>query len=312
MRATTESMRSGVTLLLALALCARGWRWRHTTSAPFDHSVTTSSCANDGGRMPLPPTALLPPSLPVPSQPPAALAPLSHEPLSPPPVAAHPAEPVTTQPLGSTPLPSARRGWCHAKFAWVEEESWEGGLRARLDVSGDGVIEGWVLNLTFPATLNVSVATLIGGVALTQAGAPTLVVLPRLASGLGTIHLTLTATLLPHSNGRRGSASRAPRIECVPEPPSISAHALLEPDAWRTSARADYLWMAKEFNRQYINSHGKEHDDYQVCAHVHASEGGCFPAMGAQEGRQQVTGWLPRVSQLRSRARQTVRCSSIT
>ena len=41
-------------------------------------------------------------------------------------------------------------------------------------------------------------------------------------------------------------------------------------DEWRRTARADYAWMAKEFNRQYINSHGKEHDDYQ--AHSVADE----------------------------------------
>ena len=34
-------------------------------------------------------------------------------------------------------------------------------------------------------------------------------------------------------------------------------------EAWLGRAREDYAWMADEFNRQYHNSHGKSHAEYQ-------------------------------------------------
>ena len=54
------------------------------------------------------------------------------------------------------------------------------------------------------------------------------------------------------------STSRVHRVTAAVASPSGG-----DDSAWRRSARSDYLWMAKEFNRQYVNSHGKEHDDYQ-------------------------------------------------
>ena len=73
------------------------------------------------------------------------------------------------------------------------------------------------------------------------------------------------------------AAAAKPHIECVPDPSFVpastaaaSALIALSPRAraaaheeYVAGARADYVWMAKEFNRQYVNSHGKEHPDYQ-------------------------------------------------
>ena len=80
---------------------------------------------------------------------------------------------------------------------------------------------------------------------------------PRLASGLGTIYLSVDFGRSP-----QGASAAKPSIECVREPRRV-ADGDDDDDAWRVTARDDYLWMAKEFNRQYMNSHGKEHDDYQ-------------------------------------------------
>ena len=176
---------------------------------------------------------------------------------------------------------AGRRGrGCHATYTWIEERRWAGGLRARLDVGGDGVIEGWLLRLAFAQGRSVRARDVVGGVVVSEGGAE-LLLLPRLASGLGTVMLTLDdrriaadSTVLSSAAVVDGASaavsgtgrSEAPRIECVPEPAAPDADA----DTWRRSARSDYEWMAKEFNRQYINSHGKEHDEYQP--HSAASE----------------------------------------
>ena len=128
-------------------------------------------------------------------------------------------------------------------------------MRARLDVGGDGVIEGWLLRIAFATGARVTAREdVIGGLVLSPPASDHFLVQPRLASGLGTVYLSID------SAGAESTAAlaSAPAIECV------RASKQVEDDrAWRGSARDDYLWMAKEFNRQYINSHGKEHDDYQ-------------------------------------------------
>ena len=38
---------------------------------------------------------------------------------------------------------------CHAVFTWIEAQRWTDVLRARLDIGGDGIIEGYLLQLVF-------------------------------------------------------------------------------------------------------------------------------------------------------------------
>ena len=107
----------------------------------------------------------------------------------------------------------------------------------------------------------LAVSNLVGAVELSSA-AGVVVMRPRLASGLGTVLLSVR---LP----RAWPAGRAPAIRCVREPGAgkVAAEAATEAeeddDAWLRSARDDYVWMADEFNRQYHNSHGKSHAEYQ-------------------------------------------------
>ena len=57
------------------------------------------------------------------------------------------------------------------------------------------------------------------------------------------------------------AVAKIPIIPAVRAPDGTGATS--DDDAWRRSAYEDYLWMAREFNRQYMNSHGKQHPDYQ-------------------------------------------------
>ena len=91
------------------------------------------------------------------------------------------------------------------------------------------------------------------GCLVLESGTEELLLQPRLASGLGTVYLSVDAA------GAGPSTSLHPTIDCVRDTRDEAD----DGGEWRHSARTDYLWMAKEFNRQYINSHGKEHDDYQ-------------------------------------------------
>ena len=149
------------------------------------------------------------------------------------------------------------------------EERWRGGLRARLDVSGDGVIEGWLMRITFePGTRVRARQDIIGGAVVSPPDGDHLLLQARLASGLGTVYLSLDFASGEQrdvggatGNGEDAAEAAPLRIECV-RAPHEPAHAV-EDESWRAAARTDYAWMAKEFNRQYMNSHGKEHDDYQ-------------------------------------------------
>ena len=163
-------------------------------------------------------------------------------------------------------MPSLRGGregaaGCHATFTWIEEERWTGGLRARLDIGGDGIIEDYLLAVTFAAELapRVHVEKMVAGAVVSAQGAPVMLVQPRLASGLGTVFFTLRL----EGDGGRAGRVRAPALACVPAPDHLLAAAADGTDRWMATARDDYLWMAAEFNRQYMNSHGKTHPDYQ-------------------------------------------------
>ena len=187
----------------------------------------------------------------------------------------------------STPDDSAR---CDASFKWLVESSWSGGLRARVDVGGEGVVEGWLMRFTFHRSARVTVDDLIGGIPLSDPASHVLLVQARLSAGLGTMNLNLNATMAWEGDGGQDlepavdaplvpatSSTPArtpwpvpwpvakrfppPRIECVRAPDGTGATS--DDDAWRRSAYEDYLWMAREFNRQYMNSHGKQHPDYQ-------------------------------------------------
>ena len=155
---------------------------------------------------------------------------------------------------------------CQVDFKWVELAHHRNGtVDARIDVGGDGVTQGWAVELDFAAKSlpmrALAVSNLVGAVELSSA-AGVVVMRPRLASGLGTVLLSVR---LP----RAWPAGRAPAIRCVREPGAgkVAAEAATEAeeddDAWLRSARDDYVWMADEFNRQYHNSHGKSHDEYQ-------------------------------------------------
>ena len=54
-----------------------------------------------------------------------------------------------------------------------------------------------------------------------------------------------------------------PSLACVQAPTSMAPVIDGGSGSWRNTAHQDYLWMAEEFNRQYLNSHGKTHPDYQ-------------------------------------------------
>ena len=186
---------------------------------------------------------------------------------------------------------------CFATFTWVETKRWSGGLKARLDIGGDGINEGWLLRLGFNESY--SARSLIGGAVISPPGATDLLILPRLASGYGTMVLELdhdggggaaaeaaeaarAVVLVDGSPGRAEVAydvstgapaevapppsmrGATPRIECVPDTRERSAEE--DDEAWRRSARSDFDWMAAEFNRQYLNSHGKQHDEYQAAS----------------------------------------------
>ena len=170
---------------------------------------------------------------------------------------------------------------CQVEFKWVVLTNHRNGtVDARVDVGGDGVTQGWAVELDFAGvreggggrgkalpTRAVAVSNLIGAVELsTSAGV--VLIRPRLASGLGTVLLSVR---LPRS----WPDGRPPAIRCVREDylqaaggqgGAAEAEAVTEAEAeeaWLGRAREDYSWMADEFNRQYHNSHGKSHDEYQ-------------------------------------------------
>ena len=155
---------------------------------------------------------------------------------------------------------------CQVEFKWVVlGQHRNGTVDARIDVGGDGVTQGWAVELDFAGvkalpTRAVKVSNLVGAVELsTSAGM--VVIRPRLASGLGTVLLSVR---LPRS----WPDGRAPAIRCVREPQAVGRAAETETEeeaaaAALGGAREDYAWMAEEFNRQYHNSHGKSHDEYQ-------------------------------------------------
>ena len=166
---------------------------------------------------------------------------------------------------------------CQVEFKWVVLTNHRNGtVDARVDVGGDGVTQGWAVELDFSGvreggdgrgkplpTRAVAVSNLIGAVELsTSAGV--VLIRPRLASGLGTVLLSVR---LPRS----WPDGRPPAIRCVRESQAAAggaaaAEAVTEAEAeeaWLGRAREDYAWMADEFNRQYHNSHGKSHDEYQ-------------------------------------------------
>ena len=159
---------------------------------------------------------------------------------------------------------------CQVEFKWVVLTNHRNGtVDARVDVGGDGVTQGWAVELDFSGvreggggrgkplpTRAVAVSNLIGAVELsTSAGV--VLIRPRLASGLGTVLLSVR---LPRS----WPDGRPPAIRCVREDYLQEAETEAEAEeAWLGRAREDYAWMADEFNRQYHNSHGKSHAEYQ-------------------------------------------------
>jgi len=196
-------------------------------------------------------------------------------------ISSRPFDPEVTADCSAAPLAPAFGGFedslneaapytaprCQVEFKWVVLTHHSNGIvDARVDVGGDGVTQGWAVELDFAGVKAlpmraVAVSNLIGAVELsTSAGV--VLVRPRLASGLGTVLLSVR---LPRS----WPDGRAPAIRCVREPPQAgggAAETQTEEEAeaaWLGRAREDYSWMADEFNRQYHNSHGKSHDDYQ-------------------------------------------------
>ena len=281
--------RIATSLLVALtALGARGWQWRMVSSAPFDRSVANfSSC----GASP-PPAADSSADRTYPASPP----PLSPKPPTPPPPTASSggdlvvgSQTIATDDAELTPsLRGGRRGadGCHATFTWIEEQRWTDGLRARLDIGGDGIIEGYLLQLVFAPEVaaRLRVKKLVAGAVVSAEFAPETLVQPRLASGLGTMMFTLA---LGGDGGRAGRV-RAPQLACVRAPAHMLAaqHAAADGDAWLATAHSDFLWMAEEFNRQYIVSHGKPHPEYAPSAadeplQMHYLNGRLWCFMGA-------------------------------
>ena len=157
--------------------------------------------------------------------------------------------------LGSLPPSSFDR--CEPIFKWVELERGRRSVSVRLDVSREGIKEGWAIRVDLQTRGGAAVAVdnLIGALLHSEAGGQ-LLLLPRMASGLG----TLTMDVRLAGGGDAAAISAAPLVTCerAPEMPVQPA------DAWKRSARADYAWMSKEFNRQYLNSHGiAVHPDFR-------------------------------------------------
>ena len=163
-----------------------------------------------------------------------------------------PIPPPLTPPPPSPPRPAAvasAAASCGAGFQWVTLEERKGLARSRLDVSGKGVREGYLVHLDFGAESSVSVESLIAA-EIIQSERGQLLLRPRLAAGLGTIMIDVSLS---------STARFPPAISCVLE----GARPAAASDAWLESSYDDYLWMANEFNRQYIVSHGKTHPEYQ-------------------------------------------------
>ena len=157
--------------------------------------------------------------------------------------------------LGSLPPSSFDR--CEPIFKWVELERGRRSVSVRLDVSREGIKEGWAIRVDLQTRGGAAVAVdnLIGALLHSEAGGQ-LLLLPRMASGLG----TLTMDVRLAGGGDAAAISAAPLVTCERAP----AMPVQPADAWKRSARADYAWMSKEFNRQYLNSHGiAVHPDFR-------------------------------------------------
>ena len=175
-----------------------------------------------------------------------------------------PAPPLSSPPstdsqlvtLGSLPPSSFDR--CEPIFKWVELERGRRSVSVRLDVSREGIKEGWAIRVDLQTRSGAAVAVdnLIGALLHSEAGGQ-LLLLPRMASGLGSLTMDVRRA---GGGDAAASISAAPLVTCerAPEMPVQPA------DAWKRSARADYAWMSKEFNRQYLNSHGiAVHPDFR-------------------------------------------------
>ena len=147
--------RLPVVALVAAALAdADAWTWRMASSGPFDRglSAVDTGCEDS----PPSPSSPPPPSPPSPLPPAPAQRSASNPPSNPsdsqlslrprpPPPPPPPASLKTDKPGSSRPR--REHGRCQASYTWIEEKRWPGGLRARLDIGGDGVIEGWLLRI---------------------------------------------------------------------------------------------------------------------------------------------------------------------
>jgi hypothetical protein len=120
------------------------------SSGPFDRQLTAEAgggaCGGDNGGKSAAAAAeeatRASPSPPSPSPPPP----------SPPPPS--PSPPPPTSPARGTARQRRARGGCHASYTWIEERRWVDAsdgrvrVRARVDVGGDGVIEGWLMRFS--------------------------------------------------------------------------------------------------------------------------------------------------------------------
>ena len=156
---------------------------------------------------------------------------------------------------------------CKVKATWSVDRTWYRGARGRVQIatagSQHGVKEGYVLSVDWGPSVKLQARDVVGGVVASGYGAPTLMLRPTLASGLGTITMTLDL----NDEAPLHVLETAPRFKCVRDPNAPDQHGLVDDVAWKRTARSDYAWMAKEFNRQYINSHGKVRAC--VCVHPH-------------------------------------------
>ena len=134
-------------------------------------------------------------------------------------------DPAVTAHCAADASPSSEATVCEARFQWVVTEHVEDRLRARLDVGGQGVPAGWLVDLDFGAGTTVHATSLVAAELLSADG-PRLQVRPRLASGYGTVEFDLRVTqppstqLQPYEQQLARPAQIVPRIACVPAPPA--------------------------------------------------------------------------------------------
>lgn len=165
--AWTWTSLSNVVMLTA-SVSANAWKWRLTSGTPFDQWSAVTAISDDS----MQPNRTCSLGNDDPSFNPASIG-----------------NQLRGYDFGRAPsVSTTARGarGCQATFTWVVEAEWEGGTRARLDVSGDGIIEDYLLQLAFkPRNSRISVRHIIGGALITSTDANQLLVQPRLASGLG-------------------------------------------------------------------------------------------------------------------------------